>query len=685
MSGRLLINRNQMRFLIVGAAALAMSACSSSGDSASTSGTMSVTGSLTQNVASDLGNPVSMFEANFATSGTKISLDCGSSGVFSATVDPSSGAFTASGIPTGVPCTFNFVSSTNGATKCQVQFQDSSNLDLNNNPMSTGSAAASSSLALGPITCDTSGNVNITASGVSGLSSGGSVAVGTAFDFTGSWLIGAFDGTLPTGYLTPTCSGNSCQGPGLGQPISLVRFHGSKFTPSTGQCTPAINVSCPVGSGTVDATKDGYGMSIWGGDYAHGIGACGANTGFTADEARAYAHISLDATAPSLTGHQLNYAHFGWSAAPTGFGGDAGWTQPWMYTGATSSWAMQDCQPVSVPSTSSGANKPGYACFSQVMNNNVGQGTYVWNVGLANAGGCVDSNNQPVMVNNWSAFQNGSCTSSASSFNSHFQTNSCTYTGAPVAGQASITFTCSFTGGAFTDISAGTASTDNNGPNFSTGAYSFTGGNYPGQPAPLIAQNGTCKNATTSEATLITQATSGGTAALKAAASKELLARYQCYASQYWQHTTNGGGATTCQRNYNFDWSTNDYSKFVMGDDRSMKPQNAFITDRVFYSSDGQWAFLKNVDTKFQSIPTSSGSTLCPMKNITELKFKRVSDSKLLVNFTQMSVMADKSATCQAAVAAALAGGGTLGTDPTGLNNLYRDLQPQRMLFYLTK
>jgi hypothetical protein len=208
-------------------------------------------------------------------------------------------------------------------------------------------------------------------------------------------------------------------------------------------------------------------------------------------------------------------------------------------------------------------------------------------------------------------------------------------------------------------------------------------GYWNGQPASILPYNATCANSGTTEASLIS--TAGGTTPAAKNAAKELLVRYQCYANAYWQHSSNGGASTSCNRNYNFDWSTNDYSKFVLGDDRSMKPQNAFITDRVFYSADGQWAYLKNVDNRFQSIPTASGSTLCPMAQQIQLKFGKVTDSKILVNFTQTTTMTDRSTACQAAVAAALAGGGTLSPDPTGLNNLYQDLQPQRMIFYLTR
>lgn len=665
-----------------------LSACS---DTSSTSGGSSsgvaVSGTLTQATVSSAGDPATGNMYASAVVGTKVSLDCGSKGVFSATVDATTGAFSVSGVPTGAPCSFNFVSSTSGNVKCQVQFQDSSNYDLNNNAMSTNTATPKGGITMGNITCDSSGNITIpTTDLASSVDAGSTISSSTAFDFSGIWSAAAYDGTLPTGYETIAACTSNCHGPTPGQNITLVRFKGQKFTPSTGLCTPALNVSCPVSSGTVDTTSEGYGMSIWGGNYANGIGACGGNTGFTADEARAYARLSLDSVAPTIDGHALTYAHYAWST-PTGFGTQANWTKDWMWNGATSSWNVMDCQPVSVPSTSGGSNKPGYACFAPTVTSGTPNNLYVWNVGLQNAGGCTDSTGAPLMVNNWANITFGTCTNSASAFNSNFSTSSCSYTGAPVLGGSSTTFTCSWTGGSFKDFSGATTSTSNNGPNFSD-PYTMPANTWGGQPGTILASGANCGSGGTSvggfsEATLITQA--GTNNALGKKSAKELLARYQCFANAYWSHVSNGGGSTSCSANYNFDWSTSNYANFVMGDVRSMKPQNAFITDRVFYSPDGQWAFLKNADTKFQSIPTASGSTLCPMKSITELKFGRVTDSKLLVNFTQKTIMADRSTACQAAVTAALAGGGTLSPDPTGLNNLYQQLQTQKMLFYMTK
>lgn len=672
-----------MRVVVVALAVAALSGCSgSSGGQASSSGA-TISGQLSQATVSSAPDAVSRYETNFATTGTKIAVDCGTKGSYSALVDSSTGTFSLSGVPLGVPCSFSFVNATSGVTKCQVQFQDSSNYDLNHKPMSTNTASASSSVSLGSITCDSTGTVAISTSTIANVSTGSNLPASKAFDFTGTWSAAAYDGTVPDGYQTITaCSGGNCQGPGVGDPISLVRFHGVKFTPSAGQCTPAINVTCPTSAGTDDATQEGYAMSIWGGDYAHGIGACGANTGFTADEARAYAGLDLDAIPSQLSGHALTYGHYAWSTA-SGFGTDSGWTQPWMYGGARAQWTQQDCSPVSVPSTSGQPARAGFACFANTQNSGGPSTTYIWNVSLQNNGGCVDSNGAPLLVNNWASVTYGPCTSSASSFNSNMQTNSCTYTGSPVAGAPSQTFTCAFTGGNFIDVSGGTTASSDSAPNFSA-PYTMPAGYWNGQPASYIAQNATCAGGT-SEASLISTATGGGSAAVKKRAAKELLARYQCYAQAYWQNSNNGAGSTACNRNYNFDWSTDNYANFVLGGDRNRKPQNAFITDRVFYSADGQWAYLTNTDNRYQSIPTPTGSTLCPMAQQTQLKFARVSDNKIIVYFSQSTLMADRSTTCQGAVAAAIAGGGNLSPDPTNLNDLYKQLQTQRLVFYLTR
>ena len=649
---------------------------------------MTVSGTLTQTAASDVTNDVvAKSQASFATTSTNISLDCGAAGIFSAVVDSSTGAFSASGVPTGVPCSFSFVNATSGANKCQVQFQDSSNYDLNHNSVSTNTSVASGAIAMGAITCDTTGTVTVPVSSVSGVSSGATLGQATAFNFTGVWTAASYTGTLPTNgtnvvYQTISNCTQNCHGPSVGQVISLIRFHGVKFTPTAGQCTPAINVSCPLSSGTDDPTKDGYAMSIWGGDYAHGIGACGGNTGFSLGEARAYAGLDLDQTPPSLSGNVLNYAHYAWGT-PTGFGTDTGWTQPWMYGGATSQYSIQDCQPVSIPSTSGAAAKPGMACFSQVQTfAGAGTGVYVWSVGMQSSGGCVDASGAPLMVNNWAAINPTSCTNTASVFNSNMNTSSCTYTGSPVAGQSSQTFTCSNTFGAFKDLSGATTAGSDNGPDF-TNAYAVPNGDNMAQPATLLAQGAACASGT-SEASYISTA-SGAPGAAQALASKQLLARYQCYANAYWQHSSNGAGSLSCSRNYNFNWSTNTYANFVSGDDRSMKPQNAFITDRVIYSPDGKWGFLKNTSTQYQSIPTASGSVLCALASTIQMKFQQLSSTQLAVYFTQSGVVTDTSATCQAAVSAAYAGAGKLTSDPTGLNNLYNELAPQNLVFLLNK
>src|SRR5665213_3434753 len=228
--------------LVALVASLSLIACTKgSSSSSSSSSSLTVSGSLTQASASGLLDPVSRFQQNFSTTGTSLSLDCGAAGIFSATVDPTTGAFSASGVPAGVPCTFSFVGTDSGAIKCSVSFQDPTALDLNNNPMSTSTATATSNVVLGAIICDTSGNVTINSASIPAVNSSTSVAAATAFDFTGTWTAAVFPGALPAGYVTatPNCTSN-CNGPSVGDLISLVRFHGQGFTPSAGHCTPGI-------------------------------------------------------------------------------------------------------------------------------------------------------------------------------------------------------------------------------------------------------------------------------------------------------------------------------------------------------------------------------------------------------------------------------------------------------------
>jgi hypothetical protein len=644
-----------------------------------------ITGTLSQLSATSTEEfgPLARFMNTYATTGTTVNVNCGTAGTFTGTVNASTGSFSVPGVPLNTPCTFSFTSTSTGAIKCQVSFQDTTNYDLNHNNMSSNTTSLNNNMGLGGITCDTTGNISLTASNVQGAGLSSNVAASSAFDFTGTYSTAAYTGTLPTGYKTiqTTCTNGGC-GPTVGQPVTLIRFHGKTFTPTSGTCTPAINATCPVTSGTV-GTADGYAMSIWGGDYAHGIGACGANTGFTADEARAYAQLSLDTTAPSLSGNQLNYAHYSWST-PSGFGTDTGWTQPWMYGGATNGWPIYDCTPVTIPASSGSATKSGMGCFVQGQYSNAGvptgDGTYLWQVGMQNSGGCVDANNNPVNVTNWSNLTIGTCTSSTSSFNSNFTTNSCTYNASIDGTSAPISFTCSYTGGTFKDLSGLTGSGNDNGPDF-TNPSNYTAGHWSGQPVSLLGSGVTCADGANTEATYISNSTTVGTAITKAAWSKKLLARYQCYANAYWSHTSNGAGSTSCARNYNFNWGATSYANFISGDDRSMKPQNAFITDRVFYSPDGQWAFLKNVNTQYVTLNVQGGSQLCPMAQTTVMKFHPTSSSQVLVDYQQTTAMTDLSATCQGAVSAALAGGGT-SSDPN-LNNLYNQLQTQKLIFNL--
>ena len=140
----------------------------------------------------------------------------------------------------------------------------------------------------------------------------------------------------------------------------MVRFAGKKFTAGA-SCTKSP-LSCPESSGTAES-EDRYALSIWGGSYDQGIGACGGKAGFTQDEARAYAGLNLT-SAPTVEGSAMSFGPYGYSTSITGFGGDAApFNKIWMKTGATLNHDLQDCRPTSIISGS--MTYRGWACKAE--------------------------------------------------------------------------------------------------------------------------------------------------------------------------------------------------------------------------------------------------------------------------------------------------------------------------------
>lgn len=545
-----------------------------------------------------------------------------------------------------------------------IKFVDSTKKDLNGNDSKSTSIVLSDSVSLGNLVLQSDGSVEVPVTQIaSQIGSSDSVAVGTAFDPTGSWAIASYDQTLPTGYVTPTATSN-CNGPCVGEPLSLVRLTGKDFTPGAGKCTVTngeLSGGCASTDGTV-GTSDRYALSIWGGNYAQGIGACGGKIGFSADEARAFGHISVEAAGVPQTLGALDFGAYVFSTDTNNFGGSgvAPYDQPWMRKTAVANHSFEDCRPMQI----TGANSVKYdawACKSKVQTGtwdapvDKAGPVYGWNVGVQGSG-CVDSVSQkPVMITNWANIGFGTCTQNdvTATYGAGYYGNSCVYSNVDHDGDvatAPIGFTCTHVGTQVEDDGSG---------NPSQTQLTLAQGEFLGKPETLIAQTAACNSAV------------GGSDAA-------VLAGYRCYAESYW---SGGSGPTGgCSREYNFNWQAINPVDFVIADYRG-KPKPAFITNVLNYSLDGQMASLEDNETEKITVQTGNGSsTFCEVSRRTNLQFKAVSATRILVDLRESGRMASTDAACIAAAEAAIK-----AADGQGDGHLKETLSGFNFMFYLDK
>ncbi|MEY4616467.1 MAG: hypothetical protein RJB66_1427 [Pseudomonadota bacterium] len=538
-----------------------------------------------------------------------------------------------------------------------VVFVDSDKKDLNGNSSESSSIVLNDSVQLGSISLGTDGKVKIPVSQVQTVvGSNESVAVGTAFDPTGVWYMKAFDATVPTGYMTPGACGQGHDGPCVGMPLTLMRFAGKDFTPS-GSCTS--ETACAANAGTDG--NDRYALSIWGGDAAQGVGACGYKSGFTGDEARYHARINISA-GPTVDGHAITLAHYGYSM-PTGFCGDGGaactspFNKDWMYRNATSSREIQDCRPMKVNS-----QYDAWACKAVVKDNNgIVSGASAWNIGIQ-GGGCFNTaTGKPVNVTNWNALGQGTCSGQDASarYGAGFWSNSCAFANVNHDGDnttADISVTCKNIGGQFVSDGSGE-------PNLAT-PYTHNNGQWVAEPAAILANGRKCDFSQ-----------DGGAGSNNA----KILAGYRCFAEAYWQNVSQAQ-ATGCMREYNFDWSATTPDKFARDDQRG-KPKNAFLTNILKYTPDGQMATLEDEEMQKFTVNTgASSSTFCEVSRRTILTFKKISDSRLLVDLKQSGQMNSTDAACLSVAKEAKD-----GKDVQGAGNLRDQLSPMNLIFYADK
>jgi hypothetical protein len=206
---------------------------------------------------------------------------------------------------------------------------------------------------------------------------------------------------------------------------------------------------------------------------------------------------------------------------------------------------------------------------------------------------------------------------------------------------------CTNIGGEFTD----------SGGNPSTTPLSKTSNQYLGKPEVILNQGDTCASAGSSS-------------------TARILAGYRCYANAYWRAQDRSGGG--CQREFRFNWQSLTPWDFVSRDDFKGRPKNAFITNILNYSPDGKSAILEDEETENITVPTSAnGSTFCRVSRKTQLMFKSITATKMLVELKENGRMASTDAACVAAANSAL----TSNQD----SELKGTLRAMTMYFYLNK
>ncbi|WP_374030131.1 hypothetical protein [Bdellovibrio bacteriovorus] len=633
-----------------------ITACSGGGGADLTSNSLNISGILggaslqsLSKVSAKAGDDVSSQEAVSVSDLEVYAEAFTADGMKSATASiGADGSFTIS-IPgaKGAPVTAIFRDKNTEAEIGVLVFEDSAKKDLNGNNSQSSSVVLEDSVALGSISLSSDGKVKVPVAQVADkLGSASDVSSGSAFDPTGTWYMKPFTGTLATGYQTVTA--DCSHGPCVNFPVTFVRYAGKEFTP-TSNCSVtngSLSGACASSDGTI-GSADRYALSIWGGDFSQSIGACGSKAGFSADEARAFGRIHIPSL-PTVSGNSITFGDYIFTK--TGFGGDAApFNQDWMKTGAQSNHPVHDCRPMTINSL-----YRGWACKSKVMSGQwpgtpTGQTKWMVNV---EGGGCF-SNGKPVNVTNWGNIGgSASCSQSSATgtYGAGFATNNCTYTNADHdndSNTAAITFTCGGTHGFFDD--------NGGAPNMAAPA-TMNQGEYLGQPEELVAQGQACSS-------------------IGDATDSAKLAAYRCYAESYW---SNQAGAGSCSREFRFNWAATTSAEFVVQDYRG-KPKNAFVTNILNYAADGQSATLEDEQEETITLPTGlNSSTFCKVVRRTNITFKKVSATRLLLDLKEQGRMASTTAACQAAAKAALEG------KTTGANmDLGEHLQPMRMLFYL--
>jgi len=542
---------------------------SSSGSSSGGSSALNVSGTLSVATASQkiaqaipedrlatLTADLSQYKVVCATNSVPVKHGTGtvnSDGTFSVNIDGAAGE--------PMSC---FMVDSSDTKVADFLISDSSNKDLNGNSQVSSSAAFKSDASLGSVSLDlNAGEVTVPASHISDSLDTTKPTTGSVFDPTGAWTIGSVDFTVPAGVKSPCASNanhDSCHGPTAGQEIYLKRWKGSKVSDST----------------------DVYGLQVWEG--LSKFQACGSKIGLTTT---AKNQIGVDFSANGTTADSTftfpNSVTFtdqilSASSTPT-------LTDGWKMSTAKTQWSMNSkCGPQDITL--------GTTAYSNAWVCGPDNGSR-YQVSLG--GGCVDSANKPVQVNNWSGMSCGSPTIDTAGI----RNQTCTGT-ASVNGQ-STTVTC-------------------------TNKWAITDSSYVAitNPATNFAWND------------LTQIASGTLcSAMPTTTEQDKISQLQCYA-QYYQ---NSGirDANACLPKVDMDWSAKLASRFTMVDD--IRPEGLVFFEQYKAFPDGSGGSLLTRQEHFDGVSLDGTSWVnCRVIETGGLTIKKVSDSKLLVSYQSSTI-----------------------------------------------
>jgi hypothetical protein len=556
------------------AGTLVMVGCTKSSDGASSVDALAVSGTLSvSNSASSLNEKMGAQQAisdedliSQSTDLTQYSVSCSTT---TAPIRTATGTVNADGsfsinIEGGKnqPMSCFLVDST-GAKAADFLISDSSKKDLNGNSEMTTTAAFKEQAALGSISFDpNSGEVTVPKTNIASSVAATTPSAATVFDPTGSWTISAVDFTVPAGVKAPCAAGNnSCNGPPAGQAIYLKLWKGVMTSDSS----------------------DVYGLQVW--DDASKFATCGSKIGLTsAIKTQLGVDFSSNGSADSTFSFATSVPNF--TDALTSVTGTVSLTNHWEMSTATSQWDIQpNCGPHDVTI--------GGVTYSNAWVCGPDTSSY-YQVQLG--GGCKDTSNNPVEVNDWSGLSCGSTSTNADGI------KSLTCSGTKTINGVSKTVSCS-------------------------NKWAVTNSSYVVQPNANFNWNDLNSSTITSGTTCSSIANGASSEALK-------IAQLQCYSNYY--YLSGLERANACLPKVDMDWSATTSANFVKVDD--IRPQGLVFFEKFNPFPDGSGGTMLTRQEHFEGVQVKDSWVNCRVIETGGISIKKISDTKLLATYQSSTI-----------------------------------------------